>query len=366
MQRHTGWSGMAAVVGPLLVVGLLMTGCASGGETEWEVAANPRATADEIIEAGHAVDIATSKNQMVVTWEVEPEDDEGPYQGAWRLYDRETGEVADGTFGTVRESSARIDAVAVRDGFLLTDYVKQARHILDVEGRLLPARLDKAALGTSLAGGELIEEPDDAGWSVLLPDQQAVVRLTNLPTRDVQGIQLTSDGTVWVLLPWTSDGTYRLAHAKDGQGPWTTETIPLPKGSGTGGEGISAAGKRVFVVAGREKGDQTTVDVVLARTAGANGTWKRIDATGIADNLTTTPHVVVLRKGRLAVLADGGAWIEKQPGSGFTELRTPRFDENSTAELRADGAWVWASQQNGGNELHYSYNYGETWREFER
>lgn len=365
MRRHTGRSGLAASVGPLLAAGILLAGCGSGGQTEWEVAADPGATADEIIDAGHAVDIAISKNHMVVAWEVQPEDDEGPYQGAWRLYDRKTGAVADGTFGTVREASAHIDVVPIRDGFLLTDYVKHAQHILDVEGRLLPAQLDEVTLGTPLAGGVLVEKPDDAGWSVLLPDLK-VVQLADLPTRDIQSVQLTSDGTVWVLLPWTTDGTYRVAYAKDGEGPWTTETIPLPKGSGTSGEGVAAAGKSLFVVAGRDKGDKTTVDVVLARKAGANGEWERIDASGIADNLTSTPHVVVLRKGRLAVLADGGAWIEKDGGPGFTELRTPRFDENSTAEVRADGSWLWASQQNGGNELHYSYNYGETWREFER
>src|SRR5690606_25480783 len=122
---------------------------------------------------------------------------------------------------------------------------KHARHILDVEGRLIPAQLEEAELGTPLAGGALLEQHDDTGWSVLLPDRR-VVQLADLPTRDVQGIELTSDGTVWVLLPWTDDGTYRVAYAKDGQGPWVTETVPLPKGSRTSGEGLSAADKRLF------------------------------------------------------------------------------------------------------------------------
>ena len=365
MRRHTCGSGLAASVGPLLAAGILLTGCASGGETEWEVAANPRATADDIITAGHAADIATAGDQMVVTWEVEPEDDEGPYQGAWRLYDRETGEVEDGTFGTVREASAHIDVVPVRDGFLLTDYVKHAQHILDVEGRLLPAQLDEAELGTPLAGGVLLEKPDDAGWNVLLPNM-TVVQLTDLPTRDVQGIQLTSDGTVWVLLPWTTDGTYRVAYAKDGRGPWTTETIPLPKGLGTGGEGISAAGKTLFVVAGREKEDRTTVDVVLSRAAGAKGTWERIDASGIADDLTSTPHIAVPAKRRLVALAAEGAWVQEPDRAGFAALRLPPARGRSVLGVSTGGSWLWASEHNGGNALHYSHDFGKTWREFER
>ena len=162
---------MAAAVGALLVAVSLLSGCANDGERQWRVAADPRATADEIIDAGHAADIATNGDQMVVTWEVEPEDDEGPYQGAWRLYDREPLQIAEGKFGTVREASARIDVTAVRGGFLLTDYAKGRQHFLDRKGRLTPAALSTAKPGSSLAGGVLLES-DASGeptWQVLLP-----------------------------------------------------------------------------------------------------------------------------------------------------------------------------------------------------
>jgi hypothetical protein len=359
---------MAAAVGALLVAALLVSGFARDGEREWQVAANPRATADEIIDAGHASAIATSKNQMVVTWEVEPEDDEGPYQGAWRLYDRDKGRVADGKFGTVREASARIDAVAVRDGFLLTDYVDHKRHFLDRSGKLTPADLATAKPGPSLAGGVLGQgqSSDEEGWEVILPDKRQVVRLTDLPTKDVQGVQLTSDGTVWVLLPWQSDGPYRIAHSKDGKAPWTTETIPLPEGSGTDGEGISADGDRLFVVASHERGDRMPVDAILSREAGEKG-WKRIDASGIADDLTSAPRIAVLPKGRLVAMASGeGAWVQRRQGSAFATLHPPRTHEYSIPGVQKVGIWLWSSEQNFGNSLHYSYDYGKTWRKFYR
>lgn len=362
MRGHFGTTVVAAVAG------LILSGCASAQEREWDVAADPHATADDIIDAGHAVGIATTPQQMVVTWEVEPEDDEGPYQGAWRLYDRDEGQVADGTFGTVRESSGRIDVMAVRDGFLLTDYKDHSLHLLNPGGQVSPAYLPEAKGDASLAGGVLMqsESPGPLTWQVVLPEQRQVVPLTDLPTKNVQGIELTDDGTVWVLLPWKGRGPFRIAHAKDGKGPWVTETIPLPKGSGTSGEGLSVAGDRLFVVATHTKGDRMPVDVILSRKA-ADDDWEEIDATGIADNLTIEPRIAVLHKGRLVALASGeGAWIERNDGDGWLPLRLPKAAKRSQQDISFEGKWLWASEDLAGNSLHYSFDGGNSWREFER
>ena len=368
MRGHGGGSRVGAAVVALLVGGLLLPGAAQADEREWQVAANPRATADELIGAGHAADIATSKDQMVVTWEVQPEDDEGPAQGAWRLYDLERGEVADGTFGAVREASARIDVIAVRNGFLLTDYKKHALRFLDRSGKLSAAHLPEAKRGTSLAGGTLIEgDSEDRGtWKVILPAKRQAVTLTDLPTTDVQGIELTADGTVWVLLPWTGDGPFRIAHAKDGQAPWTTETIPIPEGSATDGGGLSASGERLFVVASHENGASIGLDAILSREADEEG-WTTIDPSGIAGSLTSAPSIAVLPKDRLvAVSAGDGAWIERKDGDGWTPLQLPTADRQTQLQVRAEGRWLWASEELSGNALYYSYDYGKTWHEFDR
>ncbi|HKY58783.1 MAG TPA: hypothetical protein VJL80_12155 [Aeromicrobium sp.] len=356
-------------MGALLAAAVLVAGCASASEREWQVAADPHATADQIIDAGHAADVATGADQMVVTWEVDPEDDEGPSQGAWRLYDRDKGNVADGTFGTVREANGSIDVVALRDGFLLTDYVKHRRHFLDRSGTLTPADLSTAKPGSYLAGGIIAESapdrPGEPGWEVVLPDKR-VVRLADLPTTQPQAVELTSDGTVWVLLPWTERGPFRIAHAKNGKAPWTTETIPLPRGSATDGEGISAHGDRLFVVASHERGDRLPVDTILARQTGEKG-WERIDASGIADDLTSSPRVAVLPKGGLVASAGGeGVWVQDDDGEGFTALRPPGTNRHSSPTVQQEGLWLWASDQGSSNELHYSYSSGETWREFRR
>jgi hypothetical protein len=347
---------------------LLLPGTAHASEREWQVAANSRATADEIIDTGHAADIATSTDQMVVTWEVQPEDDEGTSQGAWRLYDLEKGKVADGTFGAVREAGARIDVVAVRDGFLLRDYKKHALHFLNRAGKLSAAHLPDARPGTSLAGGTLIEGDSEGRrtWQAILPARRQIASLTGLPTTDVQGIELTADGTVWVLLPWTGDGPFRIAHAKDGQAPWTTETIPIPKGSATDGGGLSASGERLFVLASHENGDRIGLDALLAREAGESE-WSTVDTSGIADNLTSAPSIAVLPKGRLlAVPAGNGAWIEQEDGEGWAPLNLPTTDRQTELQVRVEGRWLWASQELSGNALYYSHDYGKTWHEFDR
>jgi hypothetical protein len=359
---------MTAGVCALLVAGLLVSGCASDSEREWRVAANPRATADEIIDAGHAVGIATNGDQMVVTWEVEPEDDEGPYQGAWRLYDREPLQIAEGTFGTVREASARIDVTAVRGGFLLTDYAKHRLRFLNREGELTPAALNAAKPGSSLVGGVLRESrpSDEEGWEVVLPDKHQIVRLTDLPTEDVQGVALTEDGTVWVLLPWKDDGPFRVAYAKNGRAPWTTEVIPLPKGSATGGDGFSASGGRLFVVGSHSKGEKTAVEVILSRSAD-DAEWTTIDAAGIADNLTAAPQVTALRKGRLLASSSGeGSWVRDPHDTRFHALRPPRTHQYARPTVSSEGPWLWSAEQTFGKSLYYSYDFGKTWRKFYR
>lgn len=359
---------MTAAVGALLVAGLLVSGCASDSEQEWRVAADPQATADEIIDAGHAVGIATNGDQMVVTWEVEPEDDEGPYQGAWRLYDREPLQIAEGTFGTVREASARIDVTAVRGGFLLTDYAKHRLRFLDQKGELTPAALNTAKPGSSLAGGVLRESrpSDEEGWEVVLPGKRQIVRLTALPTEDVQGVAVTGDGTVWVLLPWKDDGPFRVAYAKNGRAPWTTEVIPLPKGAATDGDGFSASGGRLFVVGSHSKGDKTAVDAILSRSA-EDAKWTTIDAAGIADNLTSTPQVTALRKGRLLASSSGeGSWVRAPNDTRFHALHPPRTAQYSRPTVSSEGPWLWSSEETFGRQLYYSYDFGSTWRKFYR
>jgi hypothetical protein len=351
---------------PLFTALVLLAGCASGQEREWQVAADADASADDIIQAGHAADVAVGDRRMLVTWEVEPEDDEGPYQGAWRLYDRK-GVVADGTFGIVRESSAALEVIAVQDGFLLTDYVEHQLHIVDVEGRLVPIRPDEGELGTSLAGGVLLpDRTTGEAWQVFLPSSLQLVQLTELPDGDVQGIELTSDGTVWVLLPWTDGGPFRIAHAKDGKPPWTIETLPLPRGSVTSGDGMSSAGIRVFVAAGHARGDRTTIDAILMREVG-EARWERVSAEGISDRLTGLPDIDLLRKGRLLATVPGeGAWVQKDDGSGFAQARLPRAQRAAMPTLWGEGRWLWSSARRGGNTLYYSDNHGDSWRAFRR
>ncbi len=67
----------------------------------------------KIIEAGYAAAVEVSgAGQVLVSYVQPPEDDEGTYLSAWRLYDEAEEPVADGKGARIEGGFAHLDAVA--------------------------------------------------------------------------------------------------------------------------------------------------------------------------------------------------------------------------------------------------------------
>lgn len=353
---------------------LLLAGC-DADKREWRVAGDAKASADEIIDAGGPVGVASSGGQTVVAWEVEPEDDEGPYQGAWRLYDKDGDAIADGRFKQVHEQSAVIGVNPLDDGFLIGDYATHTAYRLDRAGTL--HRIPKGTNMATLVGDYVEHEFDgeSTDWTLQLPNTKRLVRWTELPTDQPQGM-IFAGGELWVGLPRTRDyEPGKIAHSATGRAPWTVETIPNPDGTAVDVESLTTSGNHLYAVAVRwgvgENGDRTDVVTILRRSLTPKGRWERIDGMGIDDGkeggsaatLTVGPRVTELPDGRLFATASGeGAWLQQRDGT-WSEIHPPKTHTFLPASVEAHGSRLWSF---GAHDLHHSDDGGRTWEEFDR
>jgi len=358
----------------LLITALWLTALAPGcarthedrAQREWRVAGDANASATEIIDAGGPVDVARNAGLTVVTWEVQPEDDEGPYQGAWRLYGSDGEAVADGRFKQVFEASGRIEVRPSGTGFVLVSYVRKQPYLLDRKGQVHRPRKG-VNLATVLGEQRATETYADLSqWRLQLPGQKRLVRWRDLPTDEPQTM-VVAGGELWVLMPRTQDyETGRIAHSPNGRKPWTIEAMPNPPGTAIDAETVGASGGSLFAAAVKfgtgSNGDRVDAASILRRPLTAKGAWQSIAATGIdRGSMTIGPRITQLPHGRL--LASGeGAWLSR-PGGGWDPVRLPAPDQRSAPAISATGSRLWSL---GPWELHFSDDLGRTWRRFER
>ena len=93
----------------------------------------------------------------------------------------------------------------------------------------------------------------------------------------------------------------------------------------------------------------------------------RVAAAGIPAKLSSTPQVTLLRRGRLlASTGGGGDWIRDSEDARFRPLRPPPSEGYARPAISSEGPWLWSAEQTSGTSLHYSYDFGRTWREFNR
>jgi hypothetical protein len=346
----------------------LATGCARTDENrahrEWRVADDATASAEEIIDAGGPVDVARNGGLTVVTWEVQPEDDEGPYQGAWRLYGADGEAIADGRFKQVFEASGRIEVRPYGTGFVLVSYVRRQLYLLDRTGKV--RRPAKGANLAAILGQDRATEDyaDLSEWRLQMPGQKRLVRWSDLPTDEPQGM-VVAGGELWVGMPRKQDYERgRIAHSKTGRAPWVVETIPNPPGTAIDSETIGESGGALFAVAVNYGSNDDRVDVVsiLRRPLKATGAWESIDATGIdSSSMTFGPRITQLSQGRL--LASGeGAWLSR-PGGGWEAVRLPKSDRPYPPSISSTGSRLWSL---GPWDLHFSDDLGRTWQKFDR
>lgn len=362
---------MLRSLGVLVLSTLLLVACGSedgdpGGTSgydqkrEWRVAGDAKATADEIIDAGGAVDVARSGEQTLITYRVESDDDEGPQQGAWRLYDTDGKRVADGTLGQVFEAGAVAEVRAAGDRFLLEGYAEPKLISVATDGsteKITTVSKPRPAK----AGDLLLEDGEDAGWYAYRPADHTAYRLPKLPTDQPQGVALDDKGVVWVMLPWDKR-TATVASSAGGEKPWRRHRIPLAKGGYPVAQLAASAGKVYFATgAGSDMSPQ--LDKLWVHPAGSDGKWQEIEPAGIKFKKTTDPQLDVLPDGRLLVYGDlEGPWVQQTSGT-FEKIKLPKQAPETSVELAGDRLYT---THNAEHVLLMSDDLGQTWTEVKR
>lgn len=330
-------------------------------ERQWRVAGDPDATADEIIDAGSAGGVATSAEQTLVSYRVESDDDEGPQQGAWRLYDDQGKPVADDRLGQVFEQGAVARVFATEDGFLLENYTEPSLVHIAPDGAT--QRVEVVKKPRPVQAGDLLVRVSDETDAVYRPSDHTAYLLPKLPTDQPQRIAIDDEGVVWVVVDWNNDHV-KLAFSPGGTGPWTRDRIPAGKGGYPVSEILTGSGQ-LTLLTGHGEGEYPVLDSIWTRPAGPGKVaWQSTPLTGVDGLKGLMVNLEALSDGRMLLEGDtDGAWIQQASGD-FTKVRVPDtlgFFHSVTAA--GDRLYTTGTQS---GAFLVSDDFGQTWDEFER
>ncbi len=323
------------------------------------MAADPTATAAQIITAGGPTSVATHGGVTLVSWSAESDTSEGPAQGAWRLYGRGGHRISDGTLGQVFEAAAVPDLVAVPDGFLVAGYPgHRLRHLSD-DGTLTDVPTSRRRAPTR-PGDVLVPRDPAADGLVYRPGRHLAFRLPALPSADVQGVAVDATGRVWAQQGW-DDRAATVSSSADGTGPWTRTRVPLAAGGLP--QSLDVLGSRVVVSTARSTRSFPALDALWTRpVAGpAAGPWRRVDTAG-ARLRDDQPVIGTLPDGRLVVSGANQQMYLQQAGGTFARLRPARGMRYSSLRSTGNGLYLVGSPD---NRLYESRD-GRAWEEVAR
>lgn len=363
-------SRTAVALTSLLLLGAGLSACASESdvptskpfdtERMYRVAADPGASATEIIDAGRPVRVAgTGTGAVVVAYLVESDDDEGPQASAWRLYDAEGERVADGKGSRVFEASAIPDLHPLPDGVLLDrDANDDVYERIAPDGTLSEVPSDREPAPTR-AGDLLLETPYDGPRSYYRPSDHTRHRMPPLPRdlgRDLQGSAIDSTGAVWLLEPWDEDRV-TIRRSADGSAPWSTTTVPLPNGGYP--SDLVPVGDRVYLpMVGEMDGADLVALHVRDVDAPPTAPWEEVDLTGLETSQVYGPTIEDVGDGRVLIGDSSPDWAIG--GSGDWErLDLPGRDDWSVTVV--DRRLFALGHRSHQGETYVSDDLGETW-----
>ncbi len=344
---------------------LLLGGCSdASGRNAWKydpereqrVAADRDAAADQIIEAGGPVHVATSDDRTLVAWQVTSDDDEGPQQAAWRLYGEDGERLADGTLGQVSEQGAVPELTEVPDGFLLENYTgRRLRHI-DPAGTVTDVSISRERV-PARPGDVLLESLERTGSDIYRPTEHQGYRLPRLPFGRPQGVALDQRGTLWVLLSW-NERTAPVASSPGGAGPWQRTAIELGRGIGYP-QGLSLAGTRVVVPTVRGNLKAVLTGVWTHSTDGDPASpWARLPAEGVDLGDMIFPEVYALPSGRLLIPNAHDELFAQDADLSWSRLRLPKDAKYARPAVTGDALFLVSGQN---HQLYRSDDDGTTW-----
>lgn len=322
------------------------------------MAADPEATASDIITAGGPSAVATRPGATLVAWTAETDTSDGPQQGAWRLYDSDGRRVADRTLGQVFDAAAVPELTAVPDGFVITGYTgSRLRHLAD-DGTLTDVPQSRTRAPTR-PGDVLLPRFAPAESLVYRPADHRAYRLPELPFPQLQRLAIDRTGRLWAQQLWDRR-TAPVSSSADGLEPWTRTEVQLADG-GQPQALVVARGQVVMSTA--SAGSDPALDAVWTRpVTGAPATpWRRIDADGVRLR-DTEPLVGALPDGRL-VLSGANQVMYRQGSDGtFSRLMPPDGLRYSSLRYAGDGLYLVGSTD---DQLYRSPD-GTSWRAVKR
>ncbi|GGO84433.1 hypothetical protein GCM10011584_01960 [Nocardioides phosphati] len=332
-------------------------------QREWRVAGDKEATADQIIDAGRPGSVATSGDRTLTTWQVQPEDDEGPSQAAWRLYDLEGARIADGKLGIVFEQGATTEVVPAPDGFVIDNYSKTPLIHVAPTGALTTIPLHAERRATR--AGDVLVRAWTGDRSFYRPADHAAYRLPRTPANP-QAVQLDETGRVWVMRLWSRDGDARIASAQGGVAPWTTETVDLPAGSSPTVDMAYAGGRLMFPQRSSTVAEYDEFQAIWSRSTQPGAVDHAWRSTPIArDQLTHTVTVGLDRTstGRLLVSGESTPTLLEQADGSLRPLEVPGTTEPAPVQSVADRLYATSWSQ---AELYVSDDLGKSWTRVQR
>lgn len=308
-----------------------------------EVAADPEATAGDIVEAGALTSLTVDDSgRELRLYQVEEGDDEGWYASAWRIVEAGGAFVAEGPGRRIRQQSAGLPSWSIGDGFL-QEAPRGGYRVLSANGEISrvprdttpePARPGDVLLGSApgfiRSSGTLppYYRPSDG---TLHRFPRATPRAQHPET-----FTLDDRGGVWVVPRGgirEASGTTLVAHSPDGGETWGRTVVDMP-GEGVAQE-LSVAGDRVWMPA--------TNSVVrglaglLSRPVGGDGRWRPADLAGVARSGWDIAVVQELDARGVLLTSEGSEPRYVGSTDGFRKVRPPR----------PRGAYPWVSTAGG-------------------
>lgn len=359
---------VARTLTPLLVA-VLLTGCTPEADdgpagTTYDpdrstaVAGDPDAGIEDVVAAGRATRVAsTGTGEVLVSYLVTSDDDEGPQASAWRLYDEQGDRVAQGRGVRVTEQGASPDVWSTAAGVLLRpDWTRPRFELVRADGTVEPVTNSRAPTPT---------RPGDVAIDQLRFFRPAAVttyRYAERRPEDRRALDVAIDGRggVWALVAWRGR-RIDVLRSSDGSRPWTTTSFELPAGDAYP-DRLRVVGDRVVVpVLGGRTGNRT-VALRHRPVTDAAGPWASADLGAIDDPDFFGASVEALPDGRL-LLGDQRPWVcdLQGGGAGCLELRLPR-----DAVLIGGAGDLLLAATPDGTGVVVSRDGGATWRPWRR
>lgn len=351
----------------VIMLALVTSACGSPQPTspdnpEWSVAADPNATAADVIAGGKPVGaVSAGDGSLLVLYRAESDDDEGPQVTAWQIRDADGNEIAARIWARVSEASSLPSVVrGLKDGFLIGGQLggglPQVTR-LSADGASSTPRVVRGV--TTTKPGDVQLYRGDLEW-FYRPADDTVRRFAPpvaFPAR--QQVLLTDKGTP-VETSLTKRGLF-LHTSADGGTTWKRTPVPTIKG---------VAASRIFVGGGFIWAGLTTIsdegyDVLhfLVRTPETKpGAWERtdlrahdlLDSSAIGEPEALSNATVLLGERK-------GWWLLN--GEQLSKLDLPDALGTDAGSVWAgvEDDRIWVGGLSGG--LFYTDDAGGTWTE---